>query len=98
MLKDLNLKHLYYFWVIAESGSIARASDQLDLAPQTLSSQLSAFEARTGALFFRKGRGLKLTPLGEQLRHYASQIFTGMIFSSKFEIFLFLFSTFMQFF
>ncbi|MBB1485225.1 LysR family transcriptional regulator [Oceanospirillum sediminis] len=76
MLKDLNLKHLYYFWVIAESGSIARASDQLDLAPQTLSSQLSAFEARTGALFFRKGRGLRLTPLGDQVRHYASQIFT----------------------
>lgn len=76
MLKDLNLKHLYYFWVIAESGSIARASDQLDLAPQTLSGQLSAFESRTGALFFRKGRGLKLTPLGEQVRQYASQIFT----------------------
>lgn len=62
MLKDLNLKHLYYFWVIAEAGSIARASDQLDLSPQTLSGQLSAFEAKTGALFFRKGRGLKLTP------------------------------------
>ncbi|MAC47333.1 LysR family transcriptional regulator [Oceanospirillum beijerinckii] len=75
MLKDLNLKHLYYFWVIAEAGSIARASDQLDLSPQTLSGQLSAFEAKTGALFFRKGRGLKLTPLGEQARRYASQIF-----------------------
>lgn len=75
MLKDLNLKHLYYFWVIAESGSIARASDQLDLTPQTLSGQLSAFEAKTGALFFRKGRGLKLTPLGSRVRRYASQIF-----------------------
>jgi len=75
MLKDLNLKHLYYFWVIAETGAIARASDQLDLAPQTLSGQLSAFEAKTGALFTRKGRGLKLTPLGEQVRKYANKIF-----------------------
>lgn len=75
MLKDLNLKHLYYFWVIAETGSIARASDQLDLAPQTLSGQLSAFEAKTGALFSRKGRGLKLTPLGERVREYANKIF-----------------------
>ncbi len=75
MLKDLNLKHLYYFWVIAETGSIARASDQLDLAPQTLSGQLSAFEAKTGALFSRKGRGLKLTPLGEKVRAYANKIF-----------------------
>lgn len=75
MLKDLNLKHLYYFWVIAETGAIARAADQLDLAPQTLSGQLSAFEARTGALFTRKGRGLTLTPLGERVRDYADKIF-----------------------
>ncbi|SEI83185.1 LysR family transcriptional regulator, transcriptional activator of nhaA [Allopseudospirillum japonicum] len=76
MRKDFNLKHLYYFWVIAQAGSIAQASDQLDLAPQTLSGQLSSFEAYTGALFARKGRGLVLTPLGQAVKAYADQIFT----------------------
>ncbi len=76
MLKDLNMKHLYYFWVIAETGSIARASEYLDLAPQTLSGQLTAFEANYGTLFTRNGRNLKLNPMGEQVRQYANQIFT----------------------
>ncbi|MBB1488982.1 LysR family transcriptional regulator [Oceanospirillum sediminis] len=76
MLKDLNMKHLYYFWVIAETGSIARASEYLDLTPQTLSGQLSAFEACYGTLFTRNGRNLKLNSTGEQVRQYASQIFT----------------------
>lgn len=76
MLKDLNMKHLYYFWIIAETGSIARASEYLDLAPQTLSGQLSAFEACYGTLFTRNGRNLKLNPMGEQVRQYATQIFT----------------------
>lgn len=39
-MEQLNLRHLYYFWVISREGSIAKASELLDLAPQTLSGQL----------------------------------------------------------
>lgn len=43
-MDQLNLRHLYYFWVISREGSIAKASELLDLAPQTLSGQLATFE------------------------------------------------------
>ena len=47
-MEQLNLRHLYYFWVISREGSIARASEVLELAPQTLSGQLATFEASVG--------------------------------------------------
>src|SRR5690554_6933093 len=39
-MEQLNVRHLYYFWVISREGSIAKASELLDLAPQTLSGKL----------------------------------------------------------
>ena len=71
----LNLKHLHYFWQIACSGSISEASEQLGLTPQTLSSQLASLETTTGPLFHRRGRGLQLTALGEEIKAYADDIF-----------------------
>lgn len=65
----LNLKHLHYFWMIARTGSIAQAAEQLGLTAQTLSSQLGSLEEATGPLFHRKGRGLQLTALGEALKN-----------------------------
>lgn len=72
----LNLKHLHYFWLIAKTGSITKAADQLNLTPQTLSSQLATLEQETGPLFHRKGKKLGLTPLGEQIIEDADRIFT----------------------
>ena len=75
-MDQLNLRHLYYFWMISREGSIARASEVLDLAPQTLSGQLSTFEAQIGGrLFRREGRRLVLTDLGEMVQGYADDIF-----------------------
>ncbi len=72
----LNMKHLHYFWLIAREGSIAKASDLLDLAPQTLSGQLSALEQSLGyRLFRRENRKLSLTEKGQWVFHYAEQIF-----------------------
>ena len=51
-MEQLNLRHLYYFWVISREGSIARASEVLELAPQTLSGQLATFEASVGGESF----------------------------------------------
>lgn len=72
----LNFKHLRYFWVVAKTGSIARAGEQLHLTPQSISGQLSEFEQRLGAeLFRRAGRGLELTEAGRRILSYADEIF-----------------------
>ncbi|SDW26738.1 transcriptional activator NhaR [Marinobacter mobilis] len=72
----LNYKHLYYFWVIAREGSLVRASELLDLAPQTLSSQLTALEESIGSLLFRREhRRLVLTDLGQTTFRYADEMF-----------------------
>lgn len=76
-MAGLNFKHLRYFWMVAKSGSIARASEQLHLTPQSISGQLSEFEATLGVQLFRRvGRGLELTETGQRLLGYAEQIFT----------------------
>ncbi|MGC8120541.1 LysR family transcriptional regulator [Marinobacter sp. VGCF2001] len=75
-MENLNLRHLYYFWVISREGSIARASEVLDLAPQTLSGQLATFEGSVGGrLFSRERRRLILTELGHLVQSYADEIF-----------------------
>ena len=40
-MATINFKHLYYFWTVAKSGSIAHASSRLHVTPQSISSQLS---------------------------------------------------------
>lgn len=75
-MDQLNLRHLYYFWVISREGSIARASEVLELAPQTLSGQLATLESSVGGrLFYRERRRLVLTDLGRTVLGYADDIF-----------------------
>lgn len=72
----LNYKHLRYFWMVAKAGSIARASAQLHLTPQSVSGQISAFEQRLGVpLFQRSGRRLVATEAGQRILRYAEEIF-----------------------
>ncbi len=76
-MANLNFKHLRYFWAVAKSGSIARASAQLHVTPQSISGQLSELEASLGAkLFQRAGRGLAVTDTGRRILGYAEEIFT----------------------
>ncbi len=73
----LNYKHLRYFWMVAKTGSIARAAEQIHLAPQSISGQLGEFEASLGVeLFRRAGRNLELTEAGQRILSYAEEIFT----------------------
>lgn len=75
-LVNLNLRHLYYFWVIARDGSIVRAAESLELTPQTLSGQLATFESALGsALFRRVNRSLQLTEFGQTVFSYADDMF-----------------------
>lgn len=73
----LNYKHLRYFWAVAKTGSIARASEQLHLTPQSISGQLQELESQLGVdLFRRVGRGLEVTEIGKGVLRYAEQIFS----------------------
>lgn len=73
----MNYKHLYYFWTVAKAGSIARASEQLHLTPQTISGQLSLFENVLGeTLFDRSRRRFALTDAGRTVLGYAEEIFS----------------------
>ncbi len=73
----LNYHHLQYFYCIAKTGSIARASETLHITPQTLSAQLSALEEQLGyQLFDRIGKKLVLNDLGKMTYSYADEIFS----------------------
>lgn len=75
-MSTLNYKHLYYFWVVAQEGSITRAADRLGVAVQTISGQLAVLEKQLGkALFKSQGRGLVLNEAGRTALGYADQIF-----------------------
>jgi LysR family transcriptional activator of nhaA len=72
----LNYHHLHYFWVVARTGSIARASQELRLSQPTISNQLKTLEASLGhELLERRGRGLVLTDVGRTVQRYADDIF-----------------------
>lgn len=72
----INFKHLHYFWVVAHEGSIARASEKLNITPQTISGQLTLLEERFGQdLFVRQGRNLVITEVGRLVLRYADDIF-----------------------
>lgn len=72
----LNYKHLHYFWVVATTGGVTRASERLHVTPQTISGQIGVFENALGfALFERVGRGLEPTEAGRTVLGYAEAIF-----------------------
>lgn len=73
---QLNYHHLYYFYITAREGSIIKAAEWLNLTPQTISGQLSAFERYIGSpLFDRKGKRLVLNERGRMTYSYAEDIF-----------------------
>ena len=73
----LNYHHLYYFWLVAREGSIARAAEQLHLAHPTISKQLHQLESSfEDKLFDRVGRNLVLTEFGQTVFRYAEEIFS----------------------
>ena len=76
MSQPLNYRHLYYFWVVAKEGGMARAAARLDMAVQTVSAQVRALEQSLGySLFKPAGRGIVLTEAGAAAMTLADQIF-----------------------
>ena len=44
MNTPFSYRQLYYFWVVAEEGGMARAADRLDMAVQTISTRVRELE------------------------------------------------------
>lgn len=75
-MSNLNYRHLYYFWVVAKEGSMARAAQRLDMAIQTISVQVRELEKSLGHQLFKpEGRGLSLTDAGQAAYDRADEIF-----------------------
>lgn len=63
------------FAAVADAGSLSAAAARLGLTQPTVSRQVQALEAEVGApLFVRHGRGVRLTPRGEELLEVARPI------------------------
>lgn len=72
----LNYNQLYYFFQIAETGSIVLASKKVLISSPALSMQLKELEESLGTpLFARVGKKLVLTEAGTIVHEYARDIF-----------------------
>ena len=73
----LNYHHLFYFWTVARTGSVSRASEELRLSSPAISNQIKSLEESLGEkLLERSGRGLVLTDMGRIAMRYADEIFS----------------------
>ncbi len=71
-----NYRHLYYFWVVAKEGGMARAAERLGMAVQTVSAQVRELERELGCVLLKPaGRGVALTEAGHAALKQAEQIF-----------------------
>lgn len=71
-----NYRHLYYFWVVAQEGGIAKGAARLGMAVQTVSAQVRELERALGQQLLKPaGRGLVLTEAGTAALRQADQIF-----------------------
>ncbi|WP_420392820.1 LysR family transcriptional regulator [Acuticoccus sp.] len=71
----MEIKQLRYFKRVADAGSVSRAAAALSVAQPAVSRQIANLEESLGTpLFFRNGRGVKLTDAGQQLYAHANEI------------------------
>ncbi|MFF2888718.1 LysR family transcriptional regulator [Paenibacillus sp. NPDC057967] len=72
----MNLHALRLFHLIASTGSVTRASEQLSISQPAITSQVKKFEKELSLQLLRpEGRGIALTEAGEQLSVLASRLF-----------------------
>ena len=65
---EFDLRDLRYFQCIAEVGHLGRAAERLGRTQPALTKCIRRMEAELGAVLFEhRGRGLRLTPVGEVL-------------------------------
>jgi DNA-binding transcriptional LysR family regulator len=70
-----DLYSLSLFLAVARLGSIAKAGEVQNIASSAVSRRISELEDTVGTLlFYRRQRGVELTPAGHELRKYARTI------------------------
>lgn len=71
----MELSQLRMFKTVADIGSIARAAESLHCVPSNVTARIKSLERELGTpLFFRDGRGLRISPAGEVFLDYARKI------------------------
>ena len=69
------IKQVQYYLAVAETQSIRRAADRIDVAQPTLSTQLATLEKSLGVTLFERNRRVtQLTPAGRELLPAAKQL------------------------
>ncbi|MBB4120647.1 LysR family transcriptional regulator [Martelella radicis] len=72
----MNLQNLRYLLSIAETGSVTRSADQLNMTQPALSRGLAALEEEVGAqLFIRLPKSMRLTVFGRVMVRRAQSVF-----------------------
>lgn len=75
MIRNLDLTALRSFVTVAETGGVTKAAAQLHLTQSAVSMQLKRLEDVLGQpLLVRSGRGVRLSPQGEQLLGYGRRL------------------------
>lgn len=71
----MELSQLTMFKLVAEQGSIIRASELLHCVPSNITNRIKLLEKELGvSLFIRKGRGLVISPSGALFLGYTNKI------------------------
>lgn len=71
----MDLNGLRIFLAVAEQGSVSRAAQALNYVQSNITARLRKLEEDLGSdLFYRKSRGMGLTPAGENLLGYARKM------------------------
>lgn len=72
----MNLLHLQYFYVVAKEGSFSKASQSVKVNQPALSRMVKQLESALDVtLLERQPRGVRLTPEGQHIYQFASEIF-----------------------
>ena len=71
----MELSQLRMVKAVCDTGSIARAAETLHCVPSNVTARLKSLERELGtSLFFREGRGLRISPAGQIFLEYATRI------------------------
>ena len=71
----MDIQELKYFCAVASEGSLSRAAQKLHYAQSNLSTKIMQLEQELGGqLFYRNNHGVILTPKGELLLKYATNL------------------------
>ncbi|OZI52066.1 LysR family transcriptional regulator [Bordetella genomosp. 5] len=70
----LNTQWLQTFRTVAETGGFTRAAERLDLTQAAVSQHIRHLESELGPLLIRRTRRIELTPAGQALLQYCSEL------------------------